>query len=216
MEDDYGFMYNVPEQSPLTEDEIIHSILSYVVTKLPKKNLMQAIDPTWVCSRANIDIFLNLTMSRMVSEGLITSERSNHSGVGYLIRATPHGIRVAQHPGGYQAYRAGQHQVAVQERWAKLEAERLNQEAARATISAAGAASQSVKVSERAMRVSIVGIVLPSAIAIAALIAQVVSSNNSAAELALVKKQVKELRQQVTSLTVRPRHPKSQPLLRTN
>jgi hypothetical protein len=58
-------------------------------------------------------------------------------------------------------------------------------------------------VSKRALLISIAAIVIPSSIAIAALVAQLISSSDTAAELALAKSQIKELQKQVKVLSSR-------------
>jgi hypothetical protein len=192
-----------PNQPPLSEEEIIHTVLEYVATKLPNGNLMHSIDPIWVLREKNIALFKNLAMHRMVSEGLITTETTRHSSLGILIKATPHGVRVAKHSGGYYAYATAQRRAMAQERQARFENDRLAQGAARATIDAAESARVSTLMSKRALTISKVAIAIPSIIAIAALVAQVISSSDTATELALAKNQIKELQKQVRVLSNR-------------
>jgi hypothetical protein len=201
-----------PNQPPLSEEEMIHTVLEYVATKLPKDNPTHIIDPAWVFNSRNLNSFFGQAVHRMLAEGLITTETSNQTHSRYIIRATTYGIRLANHPGGYRANLATQRNLAAQEQRVKYENERLSQDAARATIDAAQAAKLSVSVSERALRVSKIGTAIASLIAIAAIVAQVVSSNNAAADSELTKSQIKELQKQVSALSSSPKPPPKSPV----
>jgi hypothetical protein len=192
-----------PEQRVLEEEEQIHTLLSYVATELPSSKLNEVIDPGVVFAGVNQDSFMNLTMHRMVAEGLITTELSRNGRLSHIVRATPQGIRVAQYPGGYHSYAAVKRNTAQQEYRAKIENERLNRQVANATIDAAESARISTLASQKALRISKVAIAIPSLIALAALAAQLVSSNDTAAELAIAKRQIKQLQQQVKVLSGR-------------
>jgi hypothetical protein len=194
-----------PNQPPLSEEEMIHAVLDYVSTKLPKDNPTHTIDPAWVFNDRNLNSFFGQAMHRMLAEGLITNEASRHTHSRYIIRATTYGIRLAHHPGGYRANLTAQRNLAAQEQRAKAENERLSRDTARATIDAAQAAKLSVDVSERALRISKIGTFASCIIAIAAIVAQVVTSNEAAADLAIAKKQLKALQQQVSELDKRSR-----------
>lgn len=198
-----------PNQPLFSEEEMIQAVLEYVATKLPKNDPTHMIDPAWVFNHRNIDSFFGSAMHRMLAEGLITNETSRQTHSRYVIRATTYGVRIAHYPGGYRANLAAQRNLAAQEQRAKAENERLNQDAARATIAAAQAAKLSVDASERALRISKVGTLASCLIAIAAIIAQVVTSNEAAADLAITKKQLKELQQQVSELNKRSRQSNS-------
>lgn len=197
---EFDFNRYQPQQAFLSEEDLIHSILGYVATELPSQNQLMPFDPSWVCSQANLDNFLNLTMHRMTSEGLLASERSRHSPVGYVIRATPHGVRVAQGAGGYLGYVRAQRQAVARDNQRLSETEHLNKEAARATISAAASASVSATASERAVRASIIGAAVASLIALASIWVQVASASSAAAELAVAKEAIKALQQRVDTL----------------
>jgi hypothetical protein len=97
-----------PEQRILSEDEMIHALLAYVITELPSNRLDELVDPGDVFAGINQDNFINLTMHRMVSESLITVEKARYGRLKFVIRVTPQGIRVAHHLGGYLSYRAEQ------------------------------------------------------------------------------------------------------------
>jgi hypothetical protein len=108
-----------------TEEELIHELLVYVITKLPSNRLDEPIDPGDVFIGLNQDYFINFAMHRMVSEGLITTERSRQGRLKYIIRVTPQGIRVAHHIGGYRSYHAEQQNAAKREHQKKLDNERV-------------------------------------------------------------------------------------------
>jgi DNA-binding MarR family transcriptional regulator len=191
-----------PDQPLLPEDEMIHTLLAYMITELPNDGLDELVDPGNIFIGVNRDNFIKFTMHRMVSENLITTERSRQGRSSYVIRVTPHGIRVAHHLGGYRSYHAEQQNAVKQEIQGKLENERVAREAAQATIDAAESARVSALVSKRSLTISKVAIAVPSVIAIAAIVAQVVSNNNASADLELAKSQIKELQQQVKALSV--------------
>jgi hypothetical protein len=105
-----------PEQPILSEEEMIHALLAYVITEFPSDRLDELIDPAGVLAGINQGNFINLTMHRMVSEGLITSEKARYGRLKHVVKLTPEGIRIAHHTGGYLSYHAEQQNVVKQER----------------------------------------------------------------------------------------------------
>jgi hypothetical protein len=118
------------------EEDIIHQILEQMLNNLDRVSYLP--DMLVLVGYADYRKYLAPILTRLKTDDLAIEP--NPTGNSYVIRPTAKGLNIARHPGGYKVYSAEKTLIEQRENLAKIEKDKIEREAALATISANKAA----------------------------------------------------------------------------
>jgi hypothetical protein len=166
------------------EEKLVHDVLAELIEDTRSSGYLLHLRTTKRIDRGHFPLLLQ----RLKSYQLVTNLTSDQ----YIIHLTPLGADIARHPGGYLGYRAEEASKQQQEQSAQLEKDKLERDAALATVSAAKSSASATKAAWVAAILSVLSFGLS--------VYAVRQSN----ELDDVKKQLKTLQDQTTPAIKHP------------